>query len=270
MKLNQIVSMIPVILMTVIGISTYSCRSNDLGNKRSDRVPVKLGLIGWESGAGQVITQKCANCHTSHRSQYVPSNTPHILDGIESADFFDKPENRGLARAMRKRIESAEAVRQMPPKFATPLFEDEKTVLIAFLKAIEEKASAPVPCAEKAASLLTLDHGADDGAGSGSSNQPQTGGGSPCPTPKVDPVDPTVPPPAKVVFADISVIVTKTCGMCHDGDIQFSLMTREDFIAKGDLPYQEIMAGSMPQGDAAWKDTPDGQKVIQWLKGTKD
>lgn len=218
-KIKLLISLI----MTFGVLGTAACRSNDLGSARPDKVKVDLSLSGWESGAGQVIAQKCANCHTTQRSSFVPANTPETLDAIQSIDFFKNTENLGLFIAMRKRIETEDPKKQMPPRFATPLYDDEKAVVLEFLKSLEGGDQPPVP-----------------------------------------------PPARKLTFQDISTIVEKSCGGCHDGDNAFTLRTREDFVAIKPAPLDAIMAGTMPRRKPGWKDSPDGLAVIEWLRGNQE
>lgn len=295
-----------ILIASFIGaaISLGACRSNDLGSAEADRVPVNLSLTGWDSGAGAVIAQKCANCHTSQRSASVPANTPDHLNGIESIDFFKNPKNVGRVRSMRKRIESTDPNRQMPPRFATPLYDDEKAAVLAFLKSFESGDAQP--CSKDAA-LTQLrrgekdksprpprnddkprqgddddDHGGhhdDDGQPSpgpspSTPSQDEASYSNPCSnpnpnpnpnsTPNPNPSNPSGPTPLP---ADIAPIVERACGVCHDGDTQISLKTREDFVAVLPTAIEYISTGYMPQGNAAWKDSADGQKVLQWLRG---
>jgi mono/diheme cytochrome c family protein len=266
-----------------------ACHSSDLGSKKPDKINVDLALSSWDGGAGEVITQKCASCHTAQRSKFVPDNTPHELDGIESLDFFKNPENRGIAKSMRKRIESTDATRQMPPKFATPLYEDEKAVVLAFLKSVEAGEVSTNPCKKSlrltSKQLLKRDHDDDDdipgqpepgdddqapttprpGQGEGSvvvqPNQPD-----PC-SQVPPPSDPENPQPTKVTFSDVAAIVTANCAGCHNGAREFSLQTREDFVAKNPTPLNELLSGGMPLWNPGFKDTADGKLLIQWLQG---
>ena len=279
----------------VVALSISGCHSGDLGAEKPDRVNVDLSLSSWDSGAGQVITQKCANCHTSHRSASVPANTPDVLNEIDSPDFFTKADNRPLIRAMRKRIESADPKRQMPPRFATPLYEDEKAAVLGFLKMIENAGASTSPCksatpvnsqsnvpssfADSAVFAGIYRHGDDHGDdhGNDASNSASTGVSNPCnqpqpvPSPDPTPIPTPIPTPGvSVTFKDIAPIVAKSCGGCHDGTAHFSLLTREDFVAVKPTPLDEIMAGSMPRRNPGWKDTDEGKLVIQWLQGSQE
>jgi mono/diheme cytochrome c family protein len=289
-------------LFPAVGLSlammVISCSSSDLGDKKPDRVGVDMSLTGWDNGAGKVIATKCASCHTDHRSGFVPANTPMSINGIESLDFFKKPENRVVAKMMRNRIEAVGQKRQMPPRFATPLFDDERAAVLSFLKMVEDGGFAVTPNSGdclKTASLVARhgdddngdddhghhghdDHGSGNGqnGGAGESSGGQIGG-SPCvpstpsnPSTPSTPSNPSVPAdpntPA-LKFADIQPIIAATCGGCHDGVDNVKLATREDFVAEKPFPLNKISSGAMPKGNPGWKDTADGKKVIQWLMG---
>jgi hypothetical protein len=232
----------------------YGCYSHDLGSEKPDRVPVTLGLSDWDSGAGAVIQQKCANCHTAVRASFVPANTPHEIDGMGDEAYFHYRKNRYFIKEMLERVEGGEddirknrlrhvddgaeheAEGMMPPKFATPLYPEEKLVLIGFLKA----------------RIQAL----------GASDQPNA----------PDPTDPTDPqnPPASLKFADVESIAIANCAKsgCHDGARRlFPLKTREDFLQKKPLPLESIQSGDMPLDNPSFKDSADGQKLIQYLLG---
>jgi mono/diheme cytochrome c family protein len=214
----------------LVSLVFSSCHSNDLGSAQPDRVPVDLSLTGWASGAGQVISQKCANCHSSVRSPFVPQNTPYDLDGIESLEFYKNSANLGLVKSMRRRVEATEASRQMPPRFATPLYDDEKAALLSFLAGVEKDLVGAVP----------------------------------------GPSDPSPRPGPGLTFADVAEIVSTNCSGCHNDVRAFGLKTREDFYALRDSdpsPLSELLAGSMPLRNPGFKDTEQGQRLVSWLKG---
>jgi mono/diheme cytochrome c family protein len=229
----NIAAKLKIALAITSGLMSFlvSCHSSDLGSVKPDRIPVNLSLTGWDSGAGMVIAQKCANCHTSQRSEFVPANTPHDLDGIGSFEFFKNPENRGIVRGMRKRIASIDADKQMPPRFATPLYEDEKAVVLEFLNAVE-------------------------------SGQP---------TIPPDPVDPTPPAKltfndiAPIVtkhcagcHRDGGRLVRLTT---REDFLDLSPLPLEE-ISAGSMPKRY-------SGNPPWKKTAEGKLVIQWLQGSQ-
>ena len=216
-------------LTSLSSVVFSSCYSHDLGSESSDRVPVTLGLTDWSSGAGPVINAKCATCHTSERKPFVPANTPKSLDGMGSPEFFVNRKNSGRIKAMIERVEDgSEGI--MPPKYATPLFSDEKVVLISFLKASLEKL--------------------DDGQ-----------------TPPAQP--PENPGNGPVKFVDVADIAVANCAKsgCHDGAEAFSLRTREDFFKRKPRPLNAIKRGSMPEDNPDFRDTEDGKKLLLWLMG---
>ncbi len=279
-----------------LSLLVTNCSSSDLGDAKPDSVKVDLTLAGWDSGAGAVIAMKCANCHTAERSDFVPSNTPRILDGIKSKEFFLEPANISLIRAMRKRIESDDTLKQMPPKFATPLMGDEKIAVISFLKSVEDQSltgTVNPDCKAKLGlqgakpfNLLRRngdDNGDDDTPPLNPSPSPSA---TPLPSPPVsDPCNPSAnnkptsetsppasgspPPQGPVLFADIEGIVVATCAKsgCHTGaaGAEFVLKAESDLLRVKSLALSEITSGGMPRGDAAWRYSEDGKRVIAWL-----
>jgi mono/diheme cytochrome c family protein len=276
-----------------------SCHSSDLGSQKPEKVNVNLALTGWESGAGEVIVKKCANCHTAARSKFVPDNTPHELDGIESIAFFQDPANLGFAKMMLKRIESTDETLQMPPKFATPLYDDEKTAVIAFLKGIVD--GSIDPCLATTKTFVALRHGdrgddrddddRDDDDRDDDDRDDDARRNHTTPTPTKTPNKPIVSAdpcsnsgnagngggggggngnPTTITFADVAQVVQDNCAMCHNGSRRFALITREDFFNSKPGPLNEILAGRMPPRDPNFQDTPEGQLLVKWLQGSQE
>ena len=225
-------------VVSVMSMAFARCHSKDLGGEAPDKVQISTELTGWDSGAGAVIQQKCANCHRADRGQTVPGNTPHVLDDMGNPDFFKNSKNRGLIAMMKKRIESGDTTTIMPPRFGTPLYEDERVALTTFIDAnIKSFDSVPKPT----------------------------------PTPPID--GPTPTPAAKVMFTDVQPIVKKACGECHDGKPDdghaFALQVRADFmdgVAASALKALEDQY--MPRGaEDTFKDSAEGKKLMQWLSG---
>ncbi len=106
-----------------------SCEAYDLGAEQADHVAVASESPAWDNGIGELVSKKCASCHTSNRSKFVPQNTPEAYDSLGSQAFFTS--SQVLARVI-ARVENTEV--PMPPNFATPLYEDEKSALITFAK----------------------------------------------------------------------------------------------------------------------------------------
>lgn len=66
-------------------------------------------------------------------------------------------------------------------------------------------------------------------------------------------------------FAVVGPLVATNCGGCH---AQFNGLAgikadKTSMIAK-------LSAGAMPKGNPGFKSTPDGKKVLKWLKTGKD
>jgi hypothetical protein len=243
MSLSKSITQNHLFVLGVVGVMSIAiarCHSKDLGGETPDKVQIGTELTGWDNGAGAVIQQKCANCHRADRSQTVPGNTPHILDDMGNPEFFKNAKNRGLINAMKKRIESSDVDKVMPPRFGTPLYADERLALTTFIEAtIKSFDAAPKPTS----------------------------------TPQID--GPTPTPAAKLMFTDVQPIVKTACGECHDGKPDdghgFAVETRADFIAEGVAAsvLQAIEDRYMPRGaEDTFKDSADGKKLIEWLSGS--
>lgn len=110
----------------------FSCsRSYDLGDKTADSVTVNTTSPTWDNGISNVIQTKCVTCHTpaSSRSKFVPGNTPSTLDGMNSESFYA---DSAKATVIQNRV-FVDTTTPMPPKFATPLSDNEKIALAAWL-----------------------------------------------------------------------------------------------------------------------------------------
>ena len=70
----------------------------------------------------------------------------------------------------------------------------------------------------------------------------------------------------KYTYKDTQPIIDKTCGGCHAAfkdnlaEIKASRSTLEEVIN----------GGGMPMGNTGWYKTPDGKKVLTWLKTGAD
>lgn len=109
-----------------------SCsRSYDLGDQPADSIPVDTASPDWSNGISALIQNKCVTCHTpaGQRSKFVPGNTPSSVDTINLESFFSDPAKASLVQ---RRVFS-DATTPMPPKFATPLSDNEKTALSKWL-----------------------------------------------------------------------------------------------------------------------------------------
>jgi mono/diheme cytochrome c family protein len=122
---------------TVGGLA--SCGSFDFGEAPSDYVAGNAENPSWEADIEPVVQMKCMNCHGSDRSSFVPTNTPPYSSyKFDSKDGFKK-----YMASMEKRILN-DANTPMPPNFATPLTEDEKKAVRAYI-AVLKKEDEPKP-----------------------------------------------------------------------------------------------------------------------------
>ena len=120
---NSLMIMIPF-------LTVFSCgKSYDLGSEATETITVNTASPTWDNGIGAVFTKKCANCHTSSRSKFVPSNTPTTIDSIANSTFFDTSANATLVY---NRLFN-DTTASMPPNFATPLSTDEKAAVKSWL-----------------------------------------------------------------------------------------------------------------------------------------
>jgi mono/diheme cytochrome c family protein len=106
-----------------------ACRSEDLG--KSDPDVVDVSGPTWGQGIDQLVNQKCANCHTARRGEFVPSNTPNTIDSIGSKDFWLTARNLSRIILIRTRFTSGD--NPMPPRYGTPFSDNERTQFTAFL-----------------------------------------------------------------------------------------------------------------------------------------
>lgn len=216
------------------------CHSKDLGDEKPDQISIDTKVLAWDSGVGELIQKKCANCHHSARGQTVPGNTPHILNNIGDPDFFSQKKNLGLVLAIKRRIEATDVDRAMPPRFATPLYDNERSALLEYIdNAIKELSAAPkeIP-----------------------TQSPAT------PQPSSDPAPNVSRDSDKKTFNDVQSIFIAACSGCHDGEYQFALKNAEDLtptIKKRAL--KALKSGTMPEDDNTFKDSPNGKVLIEWL-----
>ncbi len=89
-----------------------------------------------------------------------------------------------------------------------------------------------------------------------------------------NPTDPNpslpIEAPAPILYADVSTIIADNCQFCHTGPDAYAevvLDSEADVVAQAKIIYNSIDSGIMPFGDAEWKNTEDGQKVLSYLKG---
>jgi hypothetical protein len=120
-------------------LALNSCDSADLGDEDALTVAVDTADPTWSNGIGALMQAKCANCHSSNRSKFVPKNVPsdstRSINNIANESFFDgsSAKKTGLAYSVTLKV-FHDSLFPMPTKFATPLSSDERAALELFLK----------------------------------------------------------------------------------------------------------------------------------------
>lgn len=136
MKTNTNMRTITLFLNAMIGFVALAVvsgcsRSYDLGDQAADSTTVDTANPSWSNGISAVIQNKCVNCHTpaAQRSKFVPGNTPASVDTINLESYFSDPAKASLVQ---RRV-FTDTVTPMPPIFATPLSDNEKTALSSWI-----------------------------------------------------------------------------------------------------------------------------------------
>ena len=79
------------------------------------------------------------------------------------------------------------------------------------------------------------------------------------------PAEPTPP-----TYEDVASIIANNCGYCHTGGADamggVSLDTEAEVVARAAQMYAAVSSGYMPYGDSEWRNTPDGLKLLAYLK----
>lgn len=205
-------------------LALTACRSEDLGKSEPDVVDVSGPT--WGQGIDQLVNKKCANCHTSRRGDFVPSNTPNTIDSIGSKDFWLTARNLSRIILIRTRFTSVD--NPMPPRYGTPFSENETTQFTAFL-------------AERVTSLTN---------GTTSNNT------STCTA---------VPDWNDQIAATVaSNCATAGCHATASTGVP-ALATKEDWLSHRDTARALIRAGSMPKGDSGFAATDGGKLLLGTL-----
>jgi len=82
------------------------------------------------------------------------------------------------------------------------------------------------------------------------------------------PVSPAVPAPV-LTYKDVEDIIANNCLFCHSGVDAFgevALDTESDLVSQAKKIYVAIDTGFMPFGDPDWRNTADGQTLLQYVK----
>lgn len=115
------------IFFSAIAVTASCSRSYDLGDQPADASSVDIANPTWSNSISAVMENKCVTCHTpaAQRSKFVPGNTPETVDSINLESFFSDPAKASLVQ---RRVFN-DTANPMPPKFATPLSDNEKIAL---------------------------------------------------------------------------------------------------------------------------------------------
>lgn len=80
------------------------------------------------------------------------------------------------------------------------------------------------------------------------------------------PTEPTTPP----TYQDVAPIIADNCQICHTGGADavggVSLDTEAEVVAQAVAMFAAVDSGLMPYGDSEWHNTPDGVKLLAYLK----
>lgn len=73
-----------------------------------------------------------------------------------------------------------------------------------------------------------------------------------------------------LTYADVSATLTSACASCHTGSYEPTLSSLEDVKTHRADVTQQVGTKQMPQGDAAFHDTPERASLVEWLCGGSD
>jgi len=120
-----------------------TCAAYDLGKDGTTYYKIDDPENATWDQVSFIVKDKCATCHTDEKPWYKPENTPEKanaenpnfgLNKIALREFWDK--NNGLMSLVRQCIADVCGTEEikvpMPPNYATPLDENEKTALLSF------------------------------------------------------------------------------------------------------------------------------------------
>ena len=204
-----------------------NCESRDLGDKAP--AAIAMANANWEGGVEALILKKCANCHTTNRSEFVPRNTPNSLDAMATKAFWEDASNLAALNTIKARLVDTE--KPMPPTFATPFVGEEKQLFETFID-----------------------------------NQiKQIGLVTPPPPPKPEPKCQTLPDWNE----DIAAALKLNCanGNCHaaEGKAQPKLTNEMSWLLHRENARKLIQVGSMPKGNREFANSKDGQLLLGTL-----
>ena len=128
----------------------FGCEAYDLGDEEAAPIAVNASSPTWNNGIREVVEKRCDNCHAKGERPFAPSNVASFKSGFsESEETFQAT----WAAASLARVKNTS--NPMPPSYADPLFEEEKTALVSYLEAIVAK-SNPFATCEKTTTALTF------------------------------------------------------------------------------------------------------------------
>ena len=152
MKIHQSIQKFFVLMSCFVLVTCSSYDLGESGNYYFNIGEENIANPVWEKGINQIVEKKCATCHTTTTPWYKPKNVPSFpnaetpifgLDYIGSKDFFDS--KNSLLVQVKKCIETKDSrcgkeQIPMPPNYATPLDNNERTALVNYVNALLPKA----------------------------------------------------------------------------------------------------------------------------------
>lgn len=106
-----------------------ACHADDFGNRKVTEIAVNKESPTWNSGVADVLLYKCDSCHATLAGQFAPGNVKNDkFDFSASEEVF----LANYAERVRRRVFNSPE-NPMPPKFGTPLTENELQALKGYL-----------------------------------------------------------------------------------------------------------------------------------------
>ena len=216
----------------------YACGSLDYGKEKPTEILVQAdepdAQEAWLRDVSQIMQYKCANCHGPNHHKFAPEKAyKEYPYNFEDKDTFTK-----LAPLIKLVIfdeahRKAKPASAMPPDYATPLTELEKTAIKNYIE-------------KKLPTVATT------------------------PTPPVGTPDPNTPA-STVKFADVESILVASCGSCHgpSGNYKaiYDTSTQAAAASKAANSAARMQDSAAPMPQAGRIDsTPDGKKLLEWFK----
>lgn len=167
-----------------------TCAAYDLGKDGTTYYEFKKPEdAAWKNQNGEdqlsiVVKNKCATCHTDEEPWYKPENTPEKANS-ENADFdlnkigleaFWDAKNNELVN-VKKCLTGVCGLEEipMPPKYATPLSDNEKAALLSFTQRLLDEQAKNNPSALSTEYIENCS-GCHGSKGEGAGNYPKIAG----------------------------------------------------------------------------------------------